>query len=42
VLSSSIPVAETVLGIVFIAFVLLARQGLVGLGRGAWARVRAR
>ena len=42
VLSSSIPVAETVLGIVFIAFVLLARQGLVGLGRGAWLRVRAR
>ncbi|MGH2472990.1 MAG: branched-chain amino acid ABC transporter permease [Candidatus Limnocylindria bacterium] len=42
ILSSAIPVAETVLGLVFIAFVLLARQGIVGLGRTAWARVRAR
>jgi branched-chain amino acid transport system permease protein len=42
VLSSAIPVAETVLGLVFIAFVLLARQGLVGVGRAAWARVRVR
>jgi hypothetical protein len=42
VLSSAIPVSETVLGLVFIAFVLLARQGIVGLGRTAWARVGAR
>jgi branched-chain amino acid transport system permease protein len=42
ILSSAIPVAETVLGLVFIAFVLLARQGIVGLGRTAWARVRTR
>lgn len=42
ILSSAIPVAETVLGLVFIAFVLLARQGIVGLGRTAWARARAR
>jgi len=42
VLSSAIPVSETVLGLVFIAFVLLARQGIVGLGRTTWARVRAR
>jgi branched-chain amino acid transport system permease protein len=41
VLSSAIPVAETVLGLVFIAFVLLARQGIVGVGRMAWSRVRA-
>jgi branched-chain amino acid transport system permease protein len=42
ILSSAIPVAETVLGLVFIAFVLLARQGLVGLGRSAWSRVSSR
>ena len=41
VLSSAIPVSETVLGLVFIGFVLLARQGIVGLGRAAYARVRA-
>lgn len=40
VLSSATPVAETVLGLVFIGFVLLARQGLVGIGRAAWARGR--
>jgi branched-chain amino acid transport system permease protein len=40
VLSSATPVAETVLGLVFIGFVLLARQGLVGIGRAAWARAR--
>ena len=40
VLSSAIPVAETVLGLVFVAFVLLARQGIVGVGLAAWARVR--
>jgi len=40
VLSSATPVAETVLGLVFIGFVLLARQGLVGIGRAAWAQAR--
>ena len=40
VLSSATPVAETVLGLVFIGFVLLARQGLVGVGRAALARAR--
>lgn len=35
VLSSSIPYAQTVLGLLFIAFVLLARQGVVGLVRRA-------
>jgi len=39
VLSSAIPFAETVLGVVFILFVLLARQGIVGLARTAYARV---
>jgi branched-chain amino acid transport system permease protein len=42
VLSSAIPVAETVLGLVFIAFVLLARQGIAGLGRSAIARLASR
>lgn len=42
VLSSAIPIAETVLGVVFVVFVLLARQGIVGLGRAALARVRVR
>ena len=42
VLSSAIPVSETVLGLVFIVFVLLAREGIVGLGRAAYARARAR
>jgi branched-chain amino acid transport system permease protein len=40
VLSSATPIAETVLGLLFIAFVLLARQGLVGIGRAAWVRAR--
>ena len=40
ILSSAIPIAETVLGLVFVAFVLLARQGIVGMGRAAWSRVR--
>jgi branched-chain amino acid transport system permease protein len=40
VLSSYIPFAETVLGLVFIVFVLAARQGIVGLARVAYARVR--
>ena len=31
--------AETVLGVVFIMFVLAARQGIVGLARSAYARV---
>lgn len=38
VLSSSIPYSQTVLGLLFIAFVLVARQGVVGLVRRA-ARV---
>lgn len=37
VLSSSIPYAQTVLGLLFIGFVLLARQGIVGLARRALA-----
>ncbi len=39
VLPSSIPFAETVLGVVFIVFVLAARQGIVGLSRAGLARV---
>jgi branched-chain amino acid transport system permease protein len=42
ILSSAVPVAETVLGVLFVAFVLLARQGIVGLGRSTFARVRLR
>ena len=41
VLDSYIAYADTVLGIVFIVFVLVARQGIVGLTRVALARVRA-
>jgi branched-chain amino acid transport system permease protein len=41
VLDSYIPFADTVLGLVFIVFVLAARQGIVGLFRTAYARVRA-
>jgi branched-chain amino acid transport system permease protein len=41
VLPSSIPFAETVLGVLFIVFVALARQGIVGLGRAAYRRARA-
>ncbi|HKY51207.1 MAG TPA: branched-chain amino acid ABC transporter permease [Candidatus Limnocylindria bacterium] len=41
VLDSYITYADAVLGIVFIAFVLVARQGIVGLARVAYARVRA-
>ena len=40
VLPSSIPFAETVLGVLFIAFVVAARQGIVGLVRVAYARAR--
>lgn len=40
VLPSSIPFAETVLGLVFIVFVLAARQGIVGLARTAYERAR--
>ncbi|HZP97125.1 MAG TPA: branched-chain amino acid ABC transporter permease [Candidatus Limnocylindria bacterium] len=40
VLPSSIPFAETVLGVVFIVFVLAARQGVVGLVRTVYARAR--
>jgi len=40
VLPSSISFAETVLGVVFIVFVVAARQGIVGLARAAYARVR--
>ena len=42
VLSSSIPYSQTVLGLLFIAFVLLARQGIVGLARRAFAAAAAR
>ncbi len=41
VMPSYIAFAETVLGLVFIIFVLAARQGIVGLVRVAYARVRA-
>lgn len=41
VLPSAIPFAETVLGVVFIVFVLAARQGIVGLARTAYQRVRS-
>ena len=41
VLPSSIPFAETVLGVLFIVFVVAARQGIVGLARAAYGRVRA-
>jgi branched-chain amino acid transport system permease protein len=41
VLDSYIPFADTVLGLVFIVFVLAARQGIVGLFRTTYARVRA-
>jgi len=40
VLPSSIPFAETVLGLVFIIFVVAARQGIVGLARAAYPRLR--
>jgi branched-chain amino acid transport system permease protein len=35
-------ISEAILGIVFIGFVLFARQGMVGLGRHAWLRARSR
>jgi branched-chain amino acid transport system permease protein len=41
VLPSSVPFAETVLGVLFIVFVAAARRGIVGLARTAYARVRA-
>jgi len=40
VLSSSIPFSQTVLGVVFVVFVLAARQGIVGVARAAYGRVR--
>ena len=41
VMPSYIAFAETVLGLVYIIFVLAARQGIVGLARVAYARARA-
>lgn len=41
VMPSYIAFAETVLGLVFIIFVLAARQGIVGMVRVAYARARA-
>jgi branched-chain amino acid transport system permease protein len=35
-------IAEAILGVVFIAFVLFARQGMVGLGRSTWHRIQHR
>jgi branched-chain amino acid transport system permease protein len=35
-------ISEAILGLVFIAFVLFARQGMVGLGTYAWLRMRRR
>jgi branched-chain amino acid transport system permease protein len=40
VLPSYVAFAETVLGVVFIVFVLTARQGIVGLARVAYVRAR--
>jgi branched-chain amino acid transport system permease protein len=40
VLSSAVPFSETVLGLVFVFFVVAARQGIIGLLRTAAARVR--
>ena len=40
VLSSAIPFSQTVLGVVFIVFVVAARQGIVGLARAMWARAK--
>src|SRR5947207_1877033 len=37
-----LPISEAILGLVFIAFVLFARQVMVGLGRSVWVRVRTR
>jgi branched-chain amino acid transport system permease protein len=39
-LPTELRIAQAILGVVFIAFVLFARQGMVGLGRSAWLRVR--
>jgi len=41
VMPSYIAFAETLLGLVFIVFVLTARQGIVGLVRASYARARA-
>src|SRR6267143_70787 len=41
VLPSYIAFSETVLGLVFIVFVLAARQGIVGLVRASYERIRA-
>jgi branched-chain amino acid transport system permease protein len=38
--ATGVQFAETVLGVVFIVFVLVARQGIVGLARATYARVR--
>lgn len=42
ILSSAIPYSQTVLGLLFIAFVLVARQGIVGLARRLVTAVAAR
>ena len=42
VLSSAIGYSQTILGVVFILFVLLARQGIVGLSRAVYARAQRR
>lgn len=41
VLNSSIAFSQTVLGLLFIGFVLTARQGIAGVARDLWLRVRA-
>lgn len=41
VLSSGVVFWQSVLGLVFVGFVLTARHGVAGLVRDAWARVRA-
>ena len=40
VLSSAVPFSETVLGLVFVFFVVVARQGIIGLLRTAAAKIR--
>jgi len=41
-LPTDLRISEAILGLVFIGFVLFARQGMVGLGRSAYHRVQHR
>jgi branched-chain amino acid transport system permease protein len=42
ILPTDLRISEALLGLVFIGFVLFARQGMAGLGRSAWLRVSRR